>query len=407
MLKKKELKVGFTVLILLNQSALAGIITNEKYGSTMFDISIVVEESKNFKTTVDIVQGMQFDRGYRTQVDYIDTEKKEIALDEPYILIPEKKVSKDDLTQVLKQIKKTGKPLLIIAEDIEDETLGDLEANKLRGTINVAAVKTPGFGDRRKEMLRDIAVLTGGTVITEELGLKPENLTLDHLGRAKRIVVDKDSTTIMEGAGQKHDVDAYLKRLHAQVEVTTSDYDKEKLQERLAKLAGGVAVIKVGAATEVEIKEKKARIKNELGDLKRRAIRLAACSAITKVIDHDAKTEHDRDDVQRQVAPRLELDINSGTIDGIITHAVVALASNAEKTLLLERAKLKLKGERGHNNADEVLSFLRTYFCSVEQKQGGAAVGLDTVVGKYDVNACMGWLARGGNRGEGPCKHDD
>ncbi|RYE79576.1 MAG: chaperonin GroEL [Myxococcales bacterium] len=226
---------------------------------------ITVEENKSSETTLDVVEGMQFDRGYLSPYFVTDSERMEVVLEDAYILISEKKISNmKDLLPVLEAIARAQKPFLIIAEDIEGEALATLVVNKLRGTLNCAAVKAPGFGDRRKEMMKDIAVLTGGQVIAEELGLKLENVTMGDLGRAKRIVVDKDNTTIVDGAGKKDKTTARQQEIRAQIENTTSDYDREKLQERLAKLAGGVAVIKVGAATEVEMKEKKARVEDAL-----------------------------------------------------------------------------------------------------------------------------------------------
>jgi len=226
---------------------------------------ITVEENKSSETTLDVVEGMQFDRGYLSPYFVTDSERMEVVLEDAYILISEKKISNmKDLLPVLESIARTQKPFLIIAEDIEGEALATLVVNKLRGTLHCAAVKAPGFGDRRKEMLKDVAILTGGQVIAEELGLKLENVTMSDLGRAKRVVVDKDNTTLVDGAGKKEKIQARQQEIRAQIENTTSDYDREKLQERLAKLAGGVAVIKVGAATETEMKEKKARVEDAL-----------------------------------------------------------------------------------------------------------------------------------------------
>jgi len=226
---------------------------------------ITVEEAKGLETTLEVVEGMQFDRGYVSPYFVTDPERMECVLQDAYILLNEKKISTmKDLLPVLEQIAKTGRPFLIIAEDIEGEALATLVVNKIRGILHCAAVKAPGFGDRRKAMLEDIAILTGGKLIAEELGIKLENVTLQDLGRAKRIVVDKDNTTIVDGAGKKADLEGRIKQIRAQIEETTSDYDREKLQERLAKLVGGVAVINVGAATEVEMKEKKARVEDAL-----------------------------------------------------------------------------------------------------------------------------------------------
>jgi chaperonin GroEL len=226
---------------------------------------ITVEESKTMNTELDTVEGMQFDRGYLSPYFVTDAERMEAALDDPYILIHEKKISNmKDLLPLLEQIARSGKPLIIIAEEVEGEALATLVVNKLRGTLNACAVKAPGFGDRRKAMLEDIAVLTGGKAIMEETGIKLEGVRLEDLGRAKRVTVDKDNTTIVDGAGSQKAIEGRIKQLRSQIEETTSDYDREKLQERLAKLAGGVAIIKVGAATETEMKEKKARVEDAL-----------------------------------------------------------------------------------------------------------------------------------------------
>ncbi len=226
---------------------------------------ITVEEAKGMDTTLDVVEGMQFDRGYLSPYFVTDPEKMEAVLEDAYLLLNEKKISNmKDMLPILEQIAKMGKPLLVIAEDVEGEALATLVVNKLRGTLKCCAVKAPGFGDRRKAMLEDIAILTGGKVISEDLGIKLENIKLNDLGRAKRIVVDKDNTTIVDGAGDKDDIEARVKQIRVQIEETTSDYDREKLQERLAKIIGGVAVINVGAATETEMKEKKARVEDAL-----------------------------------------------------------------------------------------------------------------------------------------------
>ncbi len=229
------------------------------------DGTITVEEAKSIETTLDVVEGMQFDKGYISPYFVTNAETMETILDGAYLLIHEKKISSlKDILPLLEKVAKTGKPLLIIAEDVEGEALATLVVNKLRGTLNIAAVKAPGFGDRRKAMMEDIAILTGGRCITEDLGIKLENLTLDDLGRAKRVSIDKENTTIVEGSGKQSDIQGRVNQIRRQIEETTSDYDREKLQERLAKLAGGVAVINVGAATETEMKEKKARVEDAL-----------------------------------------------------------------------------------------------------------------------------------------------
>jgi chaperonin GroEL len=226
---------------------------------------ITVEEAKSMETTLEVVEGMQFDRGYLSPYFVTDPEKMVVSIEDPYILINEKKISNmKDLLPILEQVAKMGKPLLIIAEDVDGEALATLVVNKLRGTLHVAAVKAPGFGDRRKAMLEDIAILTGGQVVSEDLGIKLENLSVSDLGSAKRISIDKDNTTIVDGAGSRSALEGRVKQIRSQIEETTSDYDREKLQERLAKLIGGVAVINVGAATETEMKEKKARVEDAL-----------------------------------------------------------------------------------------------------------------------------------------------
>ena len=247
-----------------NDRQIGGIIAEamKKVGK---DGVITVEESKTMETTLEVVEGMQFDRGYLSPYFVTDPERMECALENALILINEKKISSmKDLLPLLEQIAKLGKPLLIIAEDVEGEALATLVVNKLRGTLQCAAVKAPGFGDRRKAMLEDIAVLTGGKAITEDLGIKLENVKIEDLGKAKKVTIDKDNTTIVEGAGKASEIEGRVKQIRQQVENTTSDYDREKLQERLAKLVGGVAVIKVGAATETELKEKKARVEDAM-----------------------------------------------------------------------------------------------------------------------------------------------
>ncbi len=259
---KKIAEVG---TISANNDETIGKIIAEAMKKVGKDGVITVEESKTMETQLDVVEGMQFDRGYLSPYFVTDPERMEAILEDPYILINEKKISSmKDLLPLLEQIARAGKPLLIIAEDVEGEALATLVVNKLRGTLQAVAVKAPGFGDRRKAMLQDIAILTGGKAITEDLGIKLENVQLADLGRAKRVTIDKDNTTIVEGKGKGSEIEGRVKEIRAQVEKTTSDYDREKLQERLAKLVGGVAVIKVGAATETEMKEKKARVEDAM-----------------------------------------------------------------------------------------------------------------------------------------------
>ncbi|HEY4382468.1 MAG TPA: chaperonin GroEL [Acidobacteriaceae bacterium] len=248
-----------------NSDAQIGTIIAEAMKKVGKDGVITVEESRTMETQLDVVEGMQFDRGYLSPYFVTDAERMEAALENPYILIYEKKISSmKDLLPLLEAIARTAKPLIIIAEDVDGEALATLVVNKLRGTLNVAAVKAPGFGDRRKAMLQDIAILTGGKAITEDLGIKLEGVKIEDLGTAKRVTIDKDNTTIIDGGGKGGEVEARVKEIRAQVDKTTSDYDREKLQERLAKLVGGVAVIKVGAATETEMKEKKARVEDAM-----------------------------------------------------------------------------------------------------------------------------------------------
>ena len=260
--QKEIAQVG---IISANNDSTIGNIIAEAMDKVGKEGVITVEEAKGMETNLDIVEGMQFDRGYLSPYFVTDAERMECSLEDPYILLHEKKISNmKDLLPILEQIARSGKPFLIIAEDVEGEALATLVVNKLRGTLKCAAVKAPGFGDRRKAMLEDIATLTGGKMIAEDLGIKLENLTMEDLGQAKRVNIDKDNSTIVEGAGKKAEIEARVKQIRAQIEETTSDYDREKLQERLAKIVGGVAVINVGAATETEMKEKKARVEDAL-----------------------------------------------------------------------------------------------------------------------------------------------
>jgi chaperonin GroEL len=248
-----------------NNDEMVGKLISEAMDKVGKEGVITVEEAKSMETTLEVVEGMQFDRGYVSPYFITDPEKMEVYLEDPYLLVFEKKISAmKDMVPILEAVAQSGKPLLIIAEDIEGEALATLIVNKLRGTLKAAAVKAPGFGDRRKAMLEDISILTGGQVISEDLGLKLENVTLSDLGRCKHVRIDKDNTTLIDGAGKKTDIEGRIAQIRAQIEETTSDYDREKLQERLAKLVGGVAVIHIGAATETEMKEKKARVEDAL-----------------------------------------------------------------------------------------------------------------------------------------------
>jgi chaperonin GroEL len=266
---KDQKEIAQVGTISANNDETIGNIIAEAMGKVGKEGVITVEEAKSMETTLDIVEGMQFDKGYISPYFVTNPDKMEAILDEPVILINEKKISSmKDLLPILEQVAKMGKQLLIISEDVEGEALATLVVNKLRGTLKVAAVKAPGFGDRRKAMLEDIAILTGGQVVSEELGIKLESINLKDLGNAKRVVIDKDNTTIVDGAGERKDIEGRVKQIRTQIEETTSDYDREKLQERLAKLVGGVAVINVGAATESEMKEKKARVEDALNATK-------------------------------------------------------------------------------------------------------------------------------------------
>ena len=324
--KKKIAQVG--AISANNDNTIGELIANamEKVGK---DGVITVEEAKGTETTVDWVEGMQFDRGYLSPYFVTDADTMETALEDPYILIHDKKISTmKDLLPVLEKVAQSGRSSLVIAEDIEGEALATLVVNKLRGTLRVAAVKAPGFGDRRKAMLEDIAVLTGGTVISDEKGFKLENTQLSYLGTAKRVTIDKDNTTLVEGAGKKDDIKKRINEIKSQIDKTTSDYDKEKLQERLAKLSGGVAVLKVGAATEVEMKEKKARVEDAL-----HATRAAVEEGIVpgggvaylRVMDklNDLKTENEDQKigieiVRKSLEEPIRMIVNNAGLDGSV-----------------------------------------------------------------------------------------
>jgi chaperonin GroEL len=262
---RDKIEIAQVGTISANNDPMVGDLISEAMEKVGKEGVITVEEAKSMETTLDIVEGMQFDRGYLSPYFVTNPEKMETVLEDAYILLHEKKISgMKDLLPLLEQVAKQGKPLLIIAEDVEGEALATLVVNKLRGTLKVAAVKAPGFGDRRKAMLSDIAVLAGGQVISEDMGVKLENVTSNDLGRCKTVKIDKDNTTLIEGAGSKSGIEGRVRQIRTQIEETTSDYDREKLQERLAKLIGGVAVIRIGAATETEMKEKKARVEDAL-----------------------------------------------------------------------------------------------------------------------------------------------
>jgi chaperonin GroEL len=301
---------------------------------------ITVEEAKSLETQLDVVEGMQFDRGYLSPYFVTDPERMEVALEDTHILIHEKKISSmKDLLPVLEQVARAGKPLLIIAEEVEGEALATLVVNKIRGTLQVCAVKAPGFGDRRKAMLEDIAILTGGRLIAEELGIKLENVTLKDMGRCKRITIDKDNTTLIDGGGKKSDIEGRIKQIRNQVEETTSDYDREKLQERLAKLVGGVAVIKVGAATEVEMKEKKARVEDamhatraavEEGVVPGGGVALIRCQSVLDNLKVDEEQQFGVTIVQKAIEEPLRwIARNAGQEGSVVVNAVrLAKGSN-------------------------------------------------------------------------------
>ena len=311
------------------------------------DGTITVEEAKTIETTLDVVEGMQFDKGYLSPYFVTNAEAMEASLESAYILIHEKKISSlKDLLPLLEKVAKSGKPLLIIAEDVEGEALATLVVNKLRGTLQICAVKAPGFGDRRKAMLEDIAVLTGGRCITEDLGIKLENITLEDLGRAKHITIDKENTTIVEGSGKSSDIQGRVNQIRRQIEETTSDYDREKLQERLAKLAGGVAVINVGAATETEMKEKKARVEDALHATRaavEEGIVPGGGVALIRCLEAIDKVKGSNED------ERIGVEI----VKKAIEFPTRALANNAgeEGSVVVEEVK-KRSGNVGYNVAD-------------------------------------------------------
>ncbi len=314
---------------------------------------ITVEENKTLDTVLEVVEGMQFDRGYLSPYFVTDPERMETSFDDPVILLHEKKISNlKDLLPVLEQVAKLGRPLVLIAEDIEGEALATLVVNKIRGTLNVAAVKAPGFGDRRKAMMQDMAILTGGQVIAEELGIKLENITLNDLGKCKRMVIDKDNTIIVDGGGKKKDIEARCTEIRNQVENTTSDYDREKLQERLAKLAGGVAVVKVGAATESEMKEKKARVEDALN-----ATRAATEEGI--VPGGGVALLRAQPALKGVKVANEEQKAGAGIVERAIEEPVRIIAQNAgrEGAIIVDKVRSE-KGAFGFNARDEVFEDL-------------------------------------------------
>jgi chaperonin GroEL len=341
---KEEIKQVATVSA--NWDATIGEIIADAMDKVGKDGTITVEEAKSIETTLDVVEGMQFDKGYLSPYFVTDSDSMECRLSDPYILIFEKKVSNlKDLLPLLEKVAKLGKPLMIIAEDVEGEALATLVVNKLRGTISICAVKAPGFGDRRKAMLEDIAILTGGRCITEDLGIKLENIQVEDLGQAKSVVVDKENTTIVEGAGKSSDIQGRVNQIRRQIEETTSDYDREKLQERLAKLAGGVAVINVGAATETEMKEKKARVEDALHATRaavEEGIVPGGGVALLRTLPAIEKCEGDNDDEN----------IGISIVRRAVEEPLRALAANAgeEGSLIVQEVK-RSKGTNGYNVA--------------------------------------------------------
>jgi chaperonin GroEL len=340
---KGKTEISQVGTISANNDSTIGDLIAEAMDKVGKDGVITVEEGKTAETAMEVVEGMQFDRGYISPYFVTNAERMEAVVEDAYILLHEKKLSNmKELLPVLEQIAKSGRPLLIIAEDVEGEALATLVVNKLRGTLRCAAVKAPGFGDRRKEMLRDIAVLTGGNVISDDLGIKLENITLNDLGQAKRVTIDKENTTIVEGAGSATDIEGRVNQIRTQVDETTSDYDREKLQERLAKLVGGVAVIRVGAATEAEMKEKKARVEDALN---------ATRAAVEEGIVPGGGLAYIR---ALPALEKIKLDSDRQVGVNIVKRALeeplrqIATNAGAEGAMVLQR----VKGEKGNTGYD-------------------------------------------------------
>ncbi len=338
--KKEIAQVG---TISANDDPTIGDLIAEAMDKVGKDGVITVEEAKSMETSLDIVEGMQFDRGYLSPYFVTNPDRMEAVLEDPYILFHEKKISNmRDLLPLLEKIAKMGRPLLIVAEDIEGEALATLVVNKLRGTLNCSAVKAPGFGDRRKAMLEDMAILTGGKMLSEDLGIKLENVSVDDLGQAKRVTIDKDNSTIVEGKGKAKDIEGRVKQIRNQVEETTSDYDREKLQERLAKLVGGVAVINVGAATEAEMKEKKARVEDAL-NATRAAVEEGVVAGGGVALIRAQKSLGDVDVAGDQ---QIGIDILSRTLESPLRE--IANNAGVEGSLVVQHVK-GLKGNNGYN----------------------------------------------------------
>ena len=341
-------KIAHVGAISANNDESIGKIIAEAMDKVGKDGVITVEEAKGLETILEVVEGMQFDRGYLSPYFITDAERMECVLEEPLIRLHEKKISNlRELLPLLENVAKMGKPLLVIAEDVEGEALATLVVNKIRGTLNCAAVKAPGFGDRRKAMLEDIAILTGGKVITEDIGVKLENVTMDWLGEAKKVVIDKDNTTIVEGKGKPEDIQARVKQIRKQIEETTSDYDREKLQERLAKMVGGVAVIKVGAATETELKEKKARVEDamhatkaaiEEGIVPGGGVALIRCQKALDNLKLDGDERIGVDIVKRALEEPLRQIANNAGLEGsIVVEKVKEMSTNMGLNAVTEK----------------------------------------------------------------------
>ncbi len=372
------------------------------------DGTITVEEAKSIETTLDVVEGMQFDKGYLSPYFVTSPESMEAVLEDAYVLIHEKKISAlNDLLPLLQTAAKSGKPLLIIAEEVEGEALAALVVNKIRGTLNVCAVKAPGFGDRRKAILEDIAILTGGKCITEDLGIKLENVTVADLGRAKRIVVDKENTTIVEGSGKSSDIQARVKQIRRQIDETTSDYDREKLQERLAKLAGGVAVVHVGAATEAEMKEKKARVEDALhatraaveeGIVAGGGVALLRTAKAIEAVVLEGDEKIGASIVRRSIeAPLKQLCANAGVDGGVVVAKVLEGKSNSGYNVATGAFEDLVKAgvvdptkvtRTALQNASSIAGLLLTTECMItelpEKKDAPAAGGMGGGMGGMD-----------------------
>ena len=393
--KKEIAQVG---TISANNDPTIGDLIAEAMDKVGKDGVITVEEAKSMETSLDIVEGMQFDRGYLSPYFVTNADRMEAVLEDPYILFHEKKISNmRDLLPLLEKVAKMGKPLLLIAEDIDGEALATLVVNKLRGTLNVSAVKAPGFGDRRKAMLEDMAILTGGKMLSEDLGIKLENITVDDLGSAKRVTIDKDNSTIVEGKGKAKDIEGRVKQIRNQVEETTSDYDREKLQERLAKLVGGVAVINVGAATETEMKEKKARVEDALNATRAAVEEGVVVGGGVALVRSQKGVQNMTSDGDRNVgieilakaleAPLREIANNAGQEGSIIVQKVKSEKGNTGynaasdkfedlvKVGVIDPAKVTRSALQ---NAASVAGLMLTTECVISDKpeEGGAAGGM-------------------------------